>query len=216
MSREPKLTSNKMLKGLLGDKGKMQKKRTDTSTVRLAEVIAALSLATDLCMGQPLEYALQVCLLSVRLGEALGLEEHELREVYYLALLRHIGCNAETYLMAALFGDELALRSDFAAVDNGRAPQVLGLAVRYIRQANEGASSLQLARLIVQGILAAPQVMKEEFSGFCEVAQRLAGRLGFSEGVIHTLGQVFERWDGRGTPGGLKGEQIAPSMRIVG
>src|SRR5205085_3964184 len=111
------------------------------------------------------------------------------------------------YMMAALFGDELALRSDFAAVDSGRPPQVLSMAVRHIRQANEGTPPLQFARLIVQGILAAPQVMKEEFSGFCEVAQRLAGRLSFSEGVIHALGQVFERWDGRGTPGRLKGEQ---------
>src|SRR5205085_3949941 len=120
------------------------------------------------------------------------------------------------YMMAALFGDELALRSDFAAVDSGRAPQVLSMAIRHIRQANEGAAPLRLARLIVQGMLAAPQVMKEEFSGFCEVAQRLAGRLGFSESAIHALGQVFERWDGQGTPNRLKGEQIAPSMRAVG
>lgn len=61
--------------------------------------MAALSLATDLGMGQPLEYALGVCVLAVRLGEALGLGESELREVYCLALLRHIGCNAERNLV---------------------------------------------------------------------------------------------------------------------
>ena len=41
--------------------------------VRLAEVIAALSLATDLAMGQPMAFALRSCVLSVRLGEALAL-----------------------------------------------------------------------------------------------------------------------------------------------
>ncbi len=195
----------------------MQKKQgADHSHIRLAELMAAISLATDLGMGQPLEYALCVCVLAVRLGEALCLSEKELHEVYYLSLLRHIGCNAETYMMATLFGDELALRSDFAAVDSGHASQVLVLAIRSIRQANEGTSPLQLAKLVVQGMLAAPQVMKEQYSGFCEVAQRLAGRLGFGEGLIHALGQVFERWDGRGTPHGLKGEQIALIMRIVG
>ena len=71
-----------------------------TADIRLAELMSALSLATDLGMGQPLEYALCVCVLSVRLGEALGLVESDLREVYYLALLRHIGCNVETYRMA--------------------------------------------------------------------------------------------------------------------
>src|SRR5690242_3815611 len=94
-----------------------QKHQASDKNVRLAEVNAALSLATDLGMGQPLEYALQVCILSVRLADALGFSEDELREVYYLALLRHIGCNAETYTMAALFGDELAIRTDFASAD---------------------------------------------------------------------------------------------------
>lgn len=193
----------------------MQQNQPDTSDLRLAEVIAALSLATDFGMGQPLEYALCVCVLSVRLGEALALSESELREVYYLALLRHIGCNAETYRMADLFGDELALRTQIAAVDGGHTPQVIGLVIRSIQQANEGRSALYLARMIAQGLLTAPHLMKEEYTGFCEVAQRLAERLGFGEGIKCALGQVFERWDGRGVPGRFKGEDIALSMRIV-
>jgi hypothetical protein len=39
--------------------------------MRLAELVAALSLATDLGMGQPMEHELRACLLAVRLGEAL-------------------------------------------------------------------------------------------------------------------------------------------------
>ncbi len=193
----------------------MQKNQSGTSDIRLAELMAALSLATDLGMGQPMEYALCVCVLSVRLGEALGLSETELRDVYYLALLRHIGCNAETYRMANLFGDELALRADFASVDSANASQVMGLVIHYIRQAHEWRSPLFLARVIAQGLLASPSLMKEEFTGFCEVAQRLAERLGFGESIIITLGQVFERWDGQGLPHKLKGENIAQAMRIV-
>ena len=59
---------------------------------RLAEVVAALSLATDLGMGQPMEHALRSCLLALRLGEELGLSEAELTDLYYVALLRRIGC----------------------------------------------------------------------------------------------------------------------------
>ena len=186
-----------------------------TADIRLAELMAALSLATDLGMGQPMEYALCVCVLSIRLGEALGLSESDLRDVYYLALLRHIGCNAETYRMADVFGDELALRADFASVDSGNASQVIGLVMHYIRQANEGSSPLHLARMIAQGLLTSPSLMKEEFTGFCEVAQRLAERLGFNERIRMALGQVFERWDGQGIPRKVKGENIAPAMRIV-
>src|ERR1051326_1135912 len=95
----------------------MQEKTITAPVIRLAELMAALSLATDLGMGQPLEHALCSCVLAVRLGESLGLGEEDLREVYYLALLHHIGCTADTYRMAALFGDELALRAEAATID---------------------------------------------------------------------------------------------------
>jgi HD-GYP domain-containing protein (c-di-GMP phosphodiesterase class II) len=200
---------------LLEVRGPVQNVQEGAAPIRLAELIAALSLATDLGMGQPLEYALCSCVLAVRLGEALGFNESELREVYYLALLHHLGCTAETYRMAALFGDEIALRTDIASVDSGHAPQVLSLVVRYLRQANEGASPLHLARAVVQGVRASQPLMKEEFAGFCEVAQRFAQRLGFSERIIEALGQSFERWDGRGSPAGLKGEAIAPAVLLT-
>ena len=114
----------------------MQHDTTGSSDIRLAELMAALSLATDLGMGQPLEFALCSCVLAVRLGERCGLGEGELREVYYQALLRYIGCNAETYMLAAIVGDEIALRSEYAAIDSGKPAQVLGIMTRYIHQAN--------------------------------------------------------------------------------
>ena len=46
----------------------MQQNLTSDSGLRLAEVIAALSLATDLGVGQPMGYALRSWVLVVRLG----------------------------------------------------------------------------------------------------------------------------------------------------
>src|SRR2546426_7827329 len=40
--------------------------------LRLAELVAALSLATDLGMGQPMAHALRTCLFAIALGRALG------------------------------------------------------------------------------------------------------------------------------------------------
>jgi hypothetical protein len=45
-----------------------------TERVRAAEVIAALSLATDLGIGVPLEHGLQSKLVAMRLGERLGVD----------------------------------------------------------------------------------------------------------------------------------------------
>jgi HD-GYP domain-containing protein (c-di-GMP phosphodiesterase class II) len=188
---------------------------TTNSGLRLAELIAALSIATDFGMGQPVEYALNTCILAVRLGDSLGLNEADLREIYYLALLRHIGCNAETYRMAAVVGDELALRTEIARLDTAQSGQMLRLIFRYIRQANEGASPLELARLVAQDLLTFPKLMRQEFAGFCEVAQLLAARLGFDKTLLGDLAQAYERWDGKGMPAGLKAEEISPAVHLV-
>ena len=193
----------------------MNESREGNAEVRLAEIVAALSLATDLGMGHPLEYALCSCVLAVRLGEALGFDEQALREVYYQALLRYIGCNAEVHVLAAFVGDELALRRDFAAVDAGQQRAVLQLMLRYMREANAGASPLQAARSIASGLLTLPGQMKPFFAGHCEVAQRLAERLGFGPEIRAALGQLYERWDGKGLPNGLKGEAVLPAVRVV-
>jgi HD-GYP domain-containing protein (c-di-GMP phosphodiesterase class II) len=189
--------------------------RAANSGVRLAELMAALSIATDLGMGQPLESALCSCVVAMRLGEALNLDGDTLRDVYYQALLRYIGCNADTHALAAIFGDELALRHDFAAVDPGQPPEVLDLATRYLRQANAGEAPDRIAALIARVLLTLPQLMHESFAGHCEVAQQLAKRLDLAESLIVSLGQLYERWDGKGQPHGLKGEEVAVPVLLV-
>src|SRR6266851_5676593 len=185
------------------------------SGVRLAELMGALSIATDLGMGQPLETALSSCVVAMRLGEALNLDGDTLRDVYYQALLRYIGCNSDADALAALMGDELALRHDFAAVDTGRPPEVLSLAMHYLRQASAGQPAYRMAALVARGLLTLPRVMNESFAGHCEVAQRLASRLGLAESLIVCLGQLYERWDGKGRPRGLKGEEVAPAVLLA-
>jgi hypothetical protein len=95
--------------------------------LRSAEVMAALSLATDVGMGQPMEQGLGVCLLAVRFGAELGLGDEELGRVYDMALLRHIGCTAETVEFAEILGDELLARR------RGRVVRRLGPADRGAR-----------------------------------------------------------------------------------
>ncbi len=176
--------------------------------------MGALSIATDLGMGQPLEFALTACVLAMRLGEALRWSDEALREIYYQALLRYIGCNVETHVLAAVVGDEQMLRHDFAQIDNGNTGEVMRLMMRFIRQANAGVSALGMMRELARGLSQMPAV-KNSFGAHCEVAQRLAERFGFDGNVVYALGQLYERWDGKGAPNGLKGEAIAPAVLVV-
>jgi HD-GYP domain-containing protein (c-di-GMP phosphodiesterase class II)/DNA-binding CsgD family transcriptional regulator len=185
------------------------------SGVRRGEVIAALSLATDLAMGQPVEFALQSCVLATRIGRMLGCDAEALGQIYYQSLLRYIGCNAETHTMAALFGDEIDFRRDFARIDMGRASEMVPLVFSYLRRARADAGLFDLVAGVARGLVTSRKASAESIAGHCEVAERLAERLGLSAEVRRNLGQIYERWDGRGLPRGLKGEAISPAVRIV-
>jgi HD-GYP domain-containing protein (c-di-GMP phosphodiesterase class II) len=180
--------------------------------LRLAELIAALSLATDIGTGEPMEKALRACLLAVRLGETLGLSDADLRDLYYLTLLRFIGCTASTHLLAAIFGDTNAFRAQTPLVDYTSQAETLRAIVQFV---GAGLPPLQRASTLAGAIATMIGNNHELMTSHCEVAQLLAGRLGLGEAVRTALGQVTERWDGRGLPAGLKGESILPIMRVA-
>src|SRR5438270_13452403 len=119
----------------------MDSRCPSNATIRRAEIIAALSLATDLAVGQPMENALRSCVLAMRLGEALGLGRAEMLTVYWSALLRHVGCNAESHSMAALFGDEVELNRHIGLIDIGKASEMMPFLLRMLRNANAGAAT---------------------------------------------------------------------------
>lgn len=52
-------------------------------------------------------------------------------------------------------------------------------------------------------------------SGHCEVAARLAARLGMDEAVCQALAHAYERWDGKGYPAGRAGEEVPVAIRVV-
>jgi HD-GYP domain-containing protein (c-di-GMP phosphodiesterase class II) len=60
-----------------------------------------------------------------------------------------------------------------------------------------------------------PAKSAEIASGICEVGQRLAERIGLGERIQVALGQIYERWDGKGFPSKLKGEALLLPLRVV-
>src|SRR5690348_17975103 len=85
--------------------------------VRAAEVIGAMSIATDLGTGQPLEHAMRTAVLAVRLGELAGASSEELSDTYYVALLHASGCTSNGHEATQLYGDDIAHRAAFYLID---------------------------------------------------------------------------------------------------
>src|SRR5437870_11603146 len=99
------------------------------SGLRLAELVAAFSLATDLGLGQPMEHVLRSWLISARLGDHMRVKPDDRGALYYVATLAWVGCVADTAELATWFGDDIASRGDSRQVDLAGLP-LLGFMLR--------------------------------------------------------------------------------------
>ncbi|HEX2103480.1 MAG TPA: HD domain-containing phosphohydrolase, partial [Solirubrobacteraceae bacterium] len=182
--------------------------------IRLAELMAALSLATDLGLGQQLEHALGVCLSALELAGRVGCSRDECSDVYYVALLEHIGCTgAASDLARWVGGDEIHFQSG---------AQVLGPLseptedLRYlVRRLADDRPVPERARLVARMLAGGTKRVHRMAADICEAGTVLARRLHMPESVALALGQLMERWDGKGVPGNAAGEEISRALRTV-
>src|SRR4051812_2908761 len=120
--------------------------------VRRADFLMTLAYATDLATGHSRDFALRSCVLSMRLAEAAGLDERMRRYIYHQALLRYIGCNADSHLLAAAWGDEIALRRELQRVDMGDRAEFGQIFVRAITRTFNDLPPEELARAVERGL----------------------------------------------------------------
>ncbi|HEX9122824.1 MAG TPA: HD domain-containing phosphohydrolase [Actinomycetota bacterium] len=180
------------------------------SGIRLAELVAAFSLATDLGLGQPVEHVLRSWLIAARLGDQVGLRAHERQCLYYVVTLAWVGCVAETPVVAALFGDDIAFRRDGLSVDRAGLP-MLGFALSHV---GAGSPTLHRLRLGATMVVTRGAAVERGLLSHCLTTAQMAERLGLGGEVCDPLQQVFTRWDGKGVPSGVGGEGIAPLVRL--
>lgn len=178
--------------------------------VRLAELVAGFSLATDLGLGQPMEHLLRAWLIAARLGERIGIEAEDRRSLYYVATLGWVGCVADTPEVATWFGDDIAFRRDSFGVDRAGL-SMLGFALRHVGM---GAPTSHRVRLGATLVATGGAAIQRGLMSHCLTTARMAERLGLGIEVCEPLQQVFTRWDGKGVPTGIAGEGIFRTVRL--
>src|SRR4051794_29478771 len=178
--------------------------------IRAAELVGALSIATDLGTGQPLEHAMRSAVLAVRLGELGGASAQELSDTYYVALLHASGCTSNGHEATLLFGEDIEHRAAFYLVDTTSPAEVLAFYKAYVGAGH----SPEVRERMLEAALADPVRAREALATMCEVAQRFADWLELGPEIHDALEYVFARWDGRGLPG-TAGDAIPLPMRLL-
>lgn len=177
--------------------------------LRLADVLAGLSVVTDLGMGHAPEQAMRACRIAAALAEDLGLPDAERSDVFYTALLQHLGCTGHAHETAAVWGDDVALN---AAGSKTNLSDPRDLFRTFLPELSRG--PLHTVRLAAIAILRGPRFGRANNTANCEAARITARRLGLSPGVQEGLYQSFELWSGKGVPRGLAGEEISVAARV--
>ena len=179
---------------------------------RLVEVVAAFSLAADLGLGQPMEHSLRSCLIATRLAETTGVEDDQREAIYWVSLLAMVGCTADSFELRKVFGDDIELRRGMYEVG----PSEVAVGRYLLSRAGSDGGPMRRARTGAALALTGMRAVTETLIADCQVTARFAERVGLGETVSYPLQQKFARWDGKGVPRGLAGEDIALAARVLG
>lgn len=176
-----------------------------------AELLAALSLAIDLGLGQPMEHMLRSSLIATRLARRLGFDADQYAIAYYSTLVMWVGCHADSHEYSAWFGDDIAVRAASYNVDWS------GLPYTRFLLSNLGRGRPALSRIGTAASMAidARGRLGTLIRSHCSSAALLAERFGLDARVGYCLACTFERWDGRGLPRGARGSEIPIEMRVA-
>lgn len=146
------------------------------------------------------------------LCEEAGFDRELVETVYWVALLRYIGCTGHAHEVATVFGDEIAIRAQTLVHDAANPSEVMRDVLKFATAGRAPEERDQVARMIQQG---AHEWAVHNFASGCEVGDMLVKRLDFGPGVREALAFTFERWNGNGFPKGASGEEIPLAMRVV-
>lgn len=177
--------------------------------LRVAELLVALSLAVDLGLGQPAGHVARAAVVASRINDRLPAPA-ERTTVFDVAMLGWVGCIADSRDTARWFGDDITYRAGVYDLDMKPLP-FLGYLLRY---AGRGEPLPVRAGKKVGVLLDGGRSARDSLRAHCQVTAQVAGRLGMPEEVTAALPQIFARWDGKGLPAGVSGEQIALPVRV--
>lgn len=175
------------------------------------EMVAAVSVAIDLGLGQPAEHMMRAAVLADRLAVRLGLDDDQRGTAYQATMLMWIGCTADSQEYARWFGDDIAVRGASYLVDWSGLP-FLRFLIEHVAQ---GRPLVQRARTLSELMIDSRGNLGALLHSHCLSAALLAERLGLPSTVQEAVTAAFERYDGRGLPRGLAGDAIPLALRIA-
>jgi len=173
-----------------------------TESIRVSELISALSYALDLTEGRPMGHSARSCLIGMRIAQAIGLPVEAQADLYYTLLLKDAGCSSNSSrLFHILNADEIKAKRDVKTTDWTKVGwESLQYAVTHVAT---GSPLPKRIWTLLQVAVTQQKDSCELVKIRCERGSEIAKKLGFSNAVASGIHSLDEHWNGCGYPDGL-------------
>jgi HD-GYP domain-containing protein (c-di-GMP phosphodiesterase class II) len=180
--------------------------------VRIAELVATLSYAADLGLGQPMEHCMRQTVIALRLADMLGASAAEREATYYLGLMMNVYCHADATEQAQWFGDDIGFKG--AAFD-AMGMSTAGVIAFLVRRLSSHGSAMARARRLATFPISGQKQILSFLNTHSTLGAQFAERIGLGTPARDAIAQAYEQWDGKGQPGRLRGAEICLPARLV-
>ncbi|MCA9295061.1 MAG: hypothetical protein KC983_01065, partial [Phycisphaerales bacterium] len=183
------------------------------SSVKLSEVVSALSYALDITEGQPEGHAVRTCMIGMRIGEEIGLDHQQCSALFYALLLKDLGCSSNAAKVCYLFGaDDQMVKHGFKFTDWQSTLKSVPYILRSV--APRGTVSDRIRRFIAVAV-SGSRGARELVQIRCERGALIARDLGLPDDAVQAIRNLDEHWNGKGHPDGLRRTEIPLLARIL-
>jgi HD-GYP domain-containing protein (c-di-GMP phosphodiesterase class II) len=203
-----------ILEDVLNVRPKLETTGDSKTSIRVSELISALSYALDLTEGRPMGHSVRSCLIGMRIAEQLGLPDGAQADLYYTLLLKDAGCSSNSSrLFHILNADDIRAKGDLKTTDWTRVGwQSLHYAITHV------ATSLPFPQRVWRLLRVAATQQRDScelVKTRCERGSSIARKLGFSEAVAKGIHSLDEHWNGQGYPNGVAKKDIPLAANIA-
>ena len=183
-----------------------------TAALKLSELIGSLSYALDLTEGQPAGHCVRSCWIGMKIARDAGMSTEQLWELYYMLLLKDVGCSSNAARICELYmTDDRLFKHDYKTVGDSL-PQALSFVFKH---AGMKAGMAERFRTVLATLRDARRTGREFIATRCQRGAEIARLLRFPERVASGIYSLDEHFNGKGAPAGLKGEAIPVYARIA-
>lgn len=181
-------------------------------TASRAEIIAAFSYALDLTEGQPAGHCIRACWIGMRVGQALRLSQAELADLYYVLLLKDLGCSSNAARICELYeADDRAFKQGYKTVGTS-----LAATLHFVFSKTAQGRPLHRRAAAIGNILRhGDEIAQQLIVSRCTRGADIARTLRFPDAVCEGIYRLDEHWDGSGRPGRLSGAAIPLASQIA-